>query len=76
MSKSIPDRIEGDDYTCVFNVQIKCAESRLLHLNADYMCSKIHGPSVPPRDAALHADADLHADPVCVLAAVHNSESA
>jgi hypothetical protein len=31
------------DYICVFNEQIECAVNRLLHLNADWMCSKIQG---------------------------------
>jgi hypothetical protein len=47
------------DCTCGFYVQVRCAVTRLLHLNADWMCREIGRLSVP-RDTTLHAVEDLH----------------
>jgi hypothetical protein len=49
--------------TCLksrLDMRFCCAVSRLLQLNADWMCCEIHRLSVP-RDTTLHAVADLHA---------------
>jgi hypothetical protein len=50
------------DDICVFDGQIKFAVNRLLHSNADSMCSQIRGLSLRC-DVALNADAD----PMCVF---------